>query len=109
MDAGCIFRHKYRVAALSDFDTVSLSESSATMAPRIYSTVTSRITWPLAGHKGPWEFPLLSRYVYENETSLGRVYGVPGHRGGLTDTPLGPHESRGLPPSSSTSEVIIGE
>ena len=48
MDAGCKFHGKYRVAALCDFDDTSLSESSALTSRRVYSTVTSKITWPPA-------------------------------------------------------------
>ena len=64
MDAGCRFRGKYRVAPLCDFDDTSLRESRALKSRRVYSSISSRITWPLEENLTitKWEFPLLTRY-----------------------------------------------
>ena len=101
MDAGCKFNGKYRVAALCDFDDTSLRESSALTARRVYSTVTSKITWPPATPDTKWEFPLGERYVLENEDGVGRIERAPRHRGEQRGPSPGTLGGQGLAPSSS--------
>ena len=46
MPAGCKFNRKCLVAALSEFDKVSLRESSMRDEPHVKPMVTSKILWP---------------------------------------------------------------
>ena len=102
MDAGCRFRGKYRVAAFCDFDDRPLRESCALKTGRVYSAVTSQITWPAdVGPTHTWEFPLLARYLYESEDGLGRISSATGHRNAQRGGQPGSHD--GPPPAFGSS------
>ena len=85
---------------------MSLRESSALAAPRIYSTVTSRITDPPVSFDDPWEFPLVTRYAEENATSIGRVGRAPGQGGVQLDVPPGALDGR-TPLSPPDPAVVL--
>ena len=80
--------------------TLLLRGSSALTSRRVYSTVTSKITWPPATPGTIWEFPLVERYAYENEDGVGRISGAPRHRGAQRGPSPGSHEGQGHAPNS---------
>ena len=93
---------KYLVVPISEFDYVSLRESSAVIDPKVTPLHVKRIIWPAKDEVvTKWTFPLKEKYDFKNNSIMGRDMTAPGHREESHEAP--PTAERGGSSSSSSA------